>query len=173
MPYATEETKPAVKTKSESREEIVAGVLTAFLNKDEETFSKYLRACSSGTSGFDYEYNTWCRFLEDNGVDWKNNDVRLSDFNIVYYDRTFPGEKSPRGGTFWYCYYDKVFDEKEECLAMVIIFKDMNYSTETYSLERIYVTTDKIVPAGTEKEGQWADIERYYQGDLSAYITEQ
>lgn len=173
MPYATEETKPAVKTKSESREEIVAGILTAFLNKDEETYSEYLRACSSGTCSFDYEYNIWCRFLEDNGVDWKNNTVSLSDFNIVYYDRTFPGEKSPRGGTFWYCYYDKVFDEKEECLAIVIIFKDMNYSTETYSLERIYVTTDKIVPAGTEKEGQWADIERYYQGDLSAYITEQ
>ncbi|MGN0596937.1 MAG: hypothetical protein ACI4J1_06390, partial [Ruminiclostridium sp.] len=134
MPYATEETKPAVKTKSESREEIVAGVLTAFCNNDEETYKAYSYSCSNGyKTPLSEDYGAFCRALDEQGKDWENISLSPSDFEIVYAE-VEEGGKVRESGKRWYCYYKNSLDEEGWCLVLTIIFNDFDYSDKSYSL---------------------------------------
>lgn len=167
------EEKPAVKTKSESREEIVAGVLTAFCNNDEETYSIYKLSCSNnGKTPLSKEYNTFYEKLDEQGKDWENISFSPSDFEVVYAE-VEEGGKVKESGKHWYCFYKNSLDENGKCLALTVFFDNFNYSEKSYSLYAIGATTYSYY-----KDGEFSESEvthkrtTYYQGDLSAYITE-
>ncbi len=174
MPYATEETKPAVKTKSESREEIVAGVLTAFCNNDAETYSAYTHSCSNGyKTPLSDDYAAFYKVLAEQGKDWENVSFSLSDFEIIYSEREERG-KIKDSGKRWYCYYKDSLDEEGWCLVLEIIFNDFDYSDKSYSLYGIVAHKWWHYTDGQVLESEVTRSKTtYYQGDLSAYITEQ
>ncbi len=173
MPYATEETKPAVKTKSESREEIVAGVLTAFCDNDEETYSIYMRSCSNkGKTPLSKEYNTFYKVLDEQGKDWENVSFSPSDFEIVYAEYE-EGGKVKESGKRWYCFYKDSLDENGKCLTLEVFFDYFDYSAKSYSLYAIGATTFNYHKDGEYEESKITHSKTtYYQGDLSAYITD-
>ena len=173
MPYATEETKPAVKTKSESREEIVAGVLTAFCNNDEETYKAYSFSCSNGyKTPLSEDYGSFCRALDEQGMDWENIALSPSDVEIVYAE-VEEGGKVRESGKRWYCFYKNSLDEKGKCVTLKVFFNTFDYSDKSYSLYAIGASTFKYFTDGQFEESEVTRSKTtYYQGDLSAYITD-
>lgn len=167
------EEKPAVKTKSESREEIVAGVLTAFCNNDEETYKAYSYSCSNGyKTPLSEDYGAFCRALDEQGKDWENISLSPSDFEIVYAELE-EGGKVKESGKRWYCYYKDSLNDNGKCLALEIIFNDYDYSEKNYSLYGIISHTVKYYTVGQITESEVTHKRTtYYQGDLSAYITD-
>ena len=167
------EERPAVKTKSESREEIVAGVLTAFCNNDEETYKAYSYSCSNGyKTPLSEDYGAFCRALDEQGMDWENISLSPSDFEIVYAELE-EGGKVKESGKRWYCYYKDSLNDNGKCLALEIIFNDYDYSEKNYSLYGIISHTVKYYTVGQITESEVTHKRTtYYQGDLSAYITD-
>ena len=167
------EEKPAVKTKSESREEIVAGVLTAFCNNDEETYKAYSFSCSNGyKTPLSEDYGSFCRALDEQGMDWENISLSPSDFEIVYAE-VEEGGKVRESGKRWYCFYKNSLDEKGKCVTLKVFFNEFDYSDKSYSLYAISASSDKYYTDGQFVESEITRSRTtYYQGDLSAYITD-
>ena len=66
-PKTEQVTEEIVKTEAETREELISGIITAFCNKDEETFNAYSKGSSS--EKYNEIYSTWCESIKDYGFD--------------------------------------------------------------------------------------------------------
>ncbi len=145
-------TEEIVKTEAETREELIAGIITAFCNKDEEAFNAYSKGSSS--QKYNKIYNTWCESLTDCGFDYKSVEVTPSDFEC-YYSELFFDEK---GELLKAIEYVVVCPKYESDFYFAIDFDDFDYSNECYKTERIVAHSYKYAST-------YANIKEYLSSD--------
>ncbi len=151
-PKTEQVTEEIVKTEAETREELIAGIITAFCNKDEETFNAYAKGSSS--QKYSKIYNTWCESLTDYGFDYKSAEVTPSDFEC-YYSELFFDEK---GELLKAIEFVVVCPKYENDFYLAIAFDDFDYSNECYKTER-------IVSHNSKYASTYANIKEYLSSD--------
>lgn len=145
-------TETPVKTEAETREELIAGIITAFCNKDEEAFNAYAKGSSS--EKYNKIYNTWCESLTDYGFDYKSAEVTPSDFEC-YYSELFFDEK---GELLKAIEFVVVCPKYESDFYLAIAFDDFDYSNECYKTER-------IVSHNSKYASSYTNIKQYLSSD--------